>query len=136
MSEVGTTTTSLGLSLGGGYDYNKYIGVEGQLALLGQATTNTLNATALALTINGYLPVQESLNLFVKAGKAYTAVSDGKPTASVSQSAFTNVYGYGLEYSPSDKRSYRFGVDHYELSVLPGITLSTNYINVAVIYNY
>lgn len=130
------TTISLGLSLGGGYNFNKYVGIEGQLALLGMATTNSLSAHALAMTLNGYLPVQEHLNLFGKVGKSYTTVSDNTSTTSVSQSGMTTVYGYGLEYSSNDKRKYRFGVDHYDLSVAPGMTLSTNYIYIATTLNY
>ena len=136
MSETGTTTASLGLSLGGGYNFNKYVGIEGQLGLLGMATSNTLNAHVFAVTVNGYLPVQDRLNVFVKAGKSYTTITDGKPDASVSQSAIKNVYGCGLELTSDDKKKYRLGVDHYDLSVAPGVSLSTNYINLTVVTNF
>jgi hypothetical protein len=131
-----STTFSLGLSLGGGYNFNKHVGVEGQYGLLGMATSNTLNAQVLAITINGYLPVQEQFNVFVKAGKSYTTVTDGKPDASVSQSAMKNVYGCGLEFSSDNQKKYRLGVDHYDLSSAPGMSLSTNYINLTVVTNF
>jgi len=136
MSESGATTVSLGLSVGGGYNFNKYVGIEGQFGLLGMATSNTLNAQILAVTVNGYLPVQERLNVFVKAGESYTAITDGKPDASWSKSGRNNVYGYGLEFSSDDKKKYRLGVDHYNLSVAPDISLSTNYINLTVVTNF
>lgn len=136
VSESVSTTFSLGLSLGGGYNFNKLVGIEGQFGLLGMATSNTLNAQVLAVTINGYLPVQERLNIFVKAGKSFTTITDGKPDVSVSQSALNNVYGYGLEFAADDKKKYRLGVDHYDLFVPSGMFLSTNYINLTVVTNF
>ena len=136
MTDSGSTTVSLGLSLGGGYNFNKHVGIEGQFGLLGMATSNTLNAQVRAVTINGYLTVQERLNMFVKAGKSYTTITDGKPDASVSQSAMNNVYGYGLELSSDDKKIYRLGVDHYDLFTAPGMSLSTNYFNLTVVTNF
>jgi hypothetical protein len=136
VSGATSTTYSLGLSLGGGYNFNKHVGIEGQFALLGMATSNVLNAHVLAVTVNGYLPVQERFNVFVKAGKSYTTITDGKPDASISQSAMNNVYGYGLEFSSDDQKKYRLGVDHYVLSTAPGMSLSTNYINLSVVTNF
>lgn len=136
ITDTTTTTISFGLNLGGGYNFSKYVGTEAQLALLGMATTNNLTAHPFAVTINGYLPIKENLTLFGKAGKSYTTVSNGTAATSVSQSGITNVYGYGLEFVYGDNKKYRFGVDHYDLSVAPGMTLSTNYISVAAIVNY
>lgn len=130
------TTMSFGLSLGGGFNFNKYVGVEGQFALLGMATSNNQSAHPIALMINGYLPIQERENLFIKLGKSFTTVSNGTADTAVSQSAITNMYGYGLEFPYGEKMKYRFGVDHYDLSVAPGTTLSTNYVNVVAIVNY
>ncbi len=136
MKDSVSTSISLGLSLGGGFNFNQYVGIEGQFVLLGMATSNTLSAHPIAVMINGYLPIQERLNMFAKVGKSFTTVSSGTADTSVSQSAITNVYGYGIEFPYGEKMKYRFGVDHYDLSVVPGTTLSTNYINVVAIVSY
>lgn len=136
MKDSASTSMSLGLSLGGGFNFNQYVGVEGQFVLLGMATSNNLSAHPIAVMIIGYLPMQERQNLFAKVGKSFTTVTNGTADTSVSQSAMTNMYGYGIEFPYGEKMKYRFGVDHYDLSVVPGTTLSTNYVNVVAIVSY
>jgi hypothetical protein len=130
LTDQSNTTLGIGVSIGGGYNFNKYLGVETQLAVLGIGTGNNVSVMPLpALSLNGYFPLTEESSLYVKFGKSETVVANGTQS---SYAGLTNFYGGGIEFAiTGSKNTYRFGVDHYDLNIIPGATLSTNYINLS-----
>lgn len=131
LSDPSGTTLGFGVSVGGGYGFNKYFGVEAQLAVLGIGSGNNVSVLPIpALTVNGYLPVREGVTLYGKIGKSETIAGYGPGDNLAIYSGTANFYGVGFEFSLADtKDTYRIGVDHYDLGALPGLPLSANNIN-------
>jgi hypothetical protein len=131
LTDQSGTTYGFGVSIGGGYGFNKYFGVEAQLAVLGIGTGNNVSVMPIpSLTVNGYIPVREGISLYGKIGKSETIVGYGAAGTQASYSGVSNFYGAGFEFlSSGSKDTYRIGVDHYDLGVVPGSPLAANYIN-------
>ena len=123
--EQSNTTLDFGVSIGGGYSFNKYFGVEAQIGLLGIGSGNDVSSMPIpSVALIGYIPLREDSTLYGKFGKSATTVDSN-------YSGTTNFYGVGVEFSSlsSPKNTYRLGIDHYDLSLAPGAPLSTNYLN-------
>ena len=120
-----------GVSLGGGYNFNQYVGLETQVSVLGIGTTNNVAVMPIpSLTINGYLPVNERTSLFGKIGKSASIVGYGGADTQAHYSGQANFFGVGVEISSTaNKDTYRFGIDYYDLGATPGAPLSAYYLN-------
>lgn len=133
LTDKSDTTYGFGVSLGGGYNFNQYVGVEAQVGVHGiWSNTNTYAYPLPAITLNGYIPLNEVTSLYGKFGKSETLVTVGSGASQTNYSGVTNVYGLGVEVLLSgSKDTYRIGVDHYDLGFVNGSSLSANYINLS-----
>jgi len=131
LTDKSNTTYGLGVSLGGGYNFTQYFGIEAQIGVHGIGSNTNISVYPLpAITFNGYFPVNERASLYGKIGKSLTSVTVGSGGDQTNYSGFTNVYGLGAEFSLSgSKNTYRIGLDHYDLGFVNGSSLSANYIN-------
>jgi len=121
------------VSVGGGYNFNQYVGLETQIGVLGIGTTNNVAVMPIpSLTVNGYIPVSERTSLFGKIGKSETIIGYGGADTQAHYSGQANFFGVGVEVSSTaNKDTYRFGVDYYDLGATPGAPLSAYYLNVS-----
>ncbi len=133
LTDKSNTTYGLGVSLGGGYNFNKYLGIEAQIGAQGIWSNTNISVYSLpAITLNGYLPINEGTSIYGKIGKSETLVTIGNGGDQTNYSGVTNVYGLGTEFSLSgNKDTYRIGIDHYDLGFVNGSSLSANYINLS-----
>ena len=125
--EQSSTTLDFGVSVGGGYSFNKFWGVEAQIGILGIGSGNDVSEMPIpSVAVIGYIPIREDSCLYGKIGKSATTVNS-------TYSGTTNFYGAGVEFSSlsSPTNTYRIGIDHYDLSLAPGAPLSTNYLNIS-----
>lgn len=131
LTDKSNSTYGFGVSLGGGYNFTQYFGIEAQIGVHGIASNNNILVYPLpAITFNGYIPLREGASLYGKFGKSETSVTVGSGGSQANYSGFTNVYGVGVEVSLSgSKDTYRIGVDHYDLGFVNGSSLSANYFN-------
>lgn len=133
----GYSGTGLSMGLVARYNINRYIGFEGALNLFGltgwSAGAANLVAIPLSISVIGYAPVHEKIDIFGKLGTSYTTLNfsgaAGQPGSNLISSN-TSMYGFGVEFSTGEKETYRIGIDHYDLSVVPGTSVSTNYLNI------
>ena len=119
------------VSVGGGYNFNQYVGVETQVSVLGIGTNNNVAVMPIpSLSVNGYIPLSERTSLFGKIGKSETIVGYGDADTQAHYSGQKIFFGVGVEVSSSaNKDTYRFGVDYYDLGATPGAPLSAYYFN-------
>jgi hypothetical protein len=139
-NNVGANFDDLGLGFVGGYNINRYIGLEVGVNALGvfgwsYASGGIVTALPASFEVVGYIPLYKGLDIFGKYGTSYTRL-DFTKAGVTSVSDKTQMYGLGIEFSLSDKSSYRFGVDHHDLSVLPGTSVSANYFNLTGIMRF
>lgn len=128
-----STWFGFGVSVGGGYNFNQYVGIETQISVMGIGTTSNVVVMPIpSLTLNGYIPVQEGVSLFGKIGKSETIIGYSGSDTQAHYSGQSNFYGVGVEIlSTANKNTYRFGVDYYDLGATPGAPLSAYYINLS-----
>ena len=85
-----------------------------------------------AITLNGYLPLREGINLFGKIGKSETIIGYSGKDTQAHYSGQANFFGAGVEFSSAaSKDTYRLGVDYYVLGATSGASLSAYYINLS-----
>lgn len=128
------------LSIGGGYHFNPYLGLEAGYSLLGESTITTygffytitekLNASSLRLAAVGSIPINEKFELFGQLGLAntkvdYTAsVVGGTFAAGVSPSASASktnlMYGLGGQFNINKRFSIRAQYQDLGKVQLPG----------------
>jgi OOP family OmpA-OmpF porin len=99
-------------SVFGGYDFNKYIGVEAGYADLGRLEyvgEVPLEATAPYLVAMGKLPITEKVALYAKAGINHWSLEDPNPslTATGDDSGTDATYGLGVQYRINDRFALR-----------------------------
>lgn len=100
------------ITLGGGYNFNKYVGVEAGLTNTGDSTittsgffnsTETLKSSATHLAAVGTIPLNDHFSLFGKLGMANTKVdysySSFGSTASASGTKSNAMLGIGGQYN-------------------------------------
>lgn len=124
--------TALGVGIVMGYNMNKYVGIEGGLNLLGVVGWNNVMALPISVAAVGYAPIGEQTSLYGKVGASYTTIL----YSANSISGITSMYGVGIELAPKGKQSLHIGVDHYDLSVETGMSVSTNYIGMALVEHF
>jgi hypothetical protein len=131
LTDKSDSTYGFGVSLGAGYNFCKYVGIETQIGVYGIGSNTSIFVYPLpALTLNAYVPINEKTSLFGKIGKSETSVTVGSGGSQTNYSGVSNVYGLGAEFSiTGSKDTYRIGVDHYDLGFVNGSSLSANYIN-------
>jgi len=134
----GISGTGLGLSVGGGYNYNKYVGAEVGLNLLGVVGWQQVMAMPISVSVLGYLPIVDGINAVGKYGVANTTMyySGAANSGGYTLSGMTSLWGVGVDFAPKDGPSYRFGVDHFDLSVAPGTSVSSNYFNITAVERF
>ena len=148
-SDITSETTGWGfqnisLNFVGGYNLTSYLGIEAIVGALGVEGWNeqlggTVTALPAAIDLIGYVPLFHGFDFFAKFGTAstkleYATVSGQTPIDAATNKAKT--YGYGIEFSISEMQSYRIGVDHFDLTVTPGTSISTNYVNITGIAHF
>jgi hypothetical protein len=133
MTNKDSTTYGFGVSLGGGYNFNNYFGIEAQIGDHGIGSNTNISVYPLpAITFNGYIPINAGTSLFGKIGKSETSVTVGSGGSQTNYSGVTNVYGLGAEFSSAvSKDTYRIGIDHFDLGFVNGSSLSANYFNLS-----
>lgn len=123
-------TSSNGASISGrvGYAWNKHVSSE--LALGGIAFVKSgaadVGINMFSASLLAYIPVQERLDAYVKAGYASASVGVGTPPNQTSKRKSGPNYGFGAEFGHGEKVSYRLGVDHYDLSAWSTMPISAN----------
>lgn len=128
MADNAGRTMAFGINAGVGYNLNRYVGFEAQTGVLGLG--NSVSAIPVAASVQAFVPVLKGIDLYGKYGTSYTTLSSGSGATTSSASGTTSLWGVGLEFSPpGSKETYRIGVEHYDLAVSPGMSLSTNYLN-------
>jgi len=133
LSSDSITLFGFGVSVGGGYNFNQYFGIETQIGVMGIGSANNVAVMPIpAITVNGYLPVREGISLYGKIGKSETIVGYGSSDTQAHYSGQANCYGAGVEFSSTaNKDTYRLGVDYFDLGATPGAALATYYINLS-----
>jgi len=128
-----STWLGFGVSVGGGYNFNQYLGVEAQVGVIGIGTSNNIAVTPIpSISVNGYIPLREGISLFGKIGKSETIVGYSGSDTHAHYSGQTNFYGVGVEISSTaNKNTYRFGVDYYDLGATSGAPLAAYYLNLS-----
>ena len=96
----------------GGYDFNKYIGVESGYADLGRLEyvgEVPLEATAPYLVAVGKLPLTDKVAVYAKAGINHWNLEDAHPslTATDDDSGTDATYGLGVQYRINDRFAVR-----------------------------
>ena len=128
-----STWFGFGVEVGGGFSFNRYLGIETQVGVLGIGTTNNVAVMPIpSISVNGYIPIREGASLFGKIGKSETIVGYSGSDTQAHYSGQANFYGVGVEISSAaNKDTYRIGVDYYDLGATPGAPLSAYYINLS-----
>lgn len=144
MGTSGWGFQNLSLNFVGGYNLTSYLGIETTVGALGidgwnEKLGGTVTAFPAAIDLIGYVPLFHDFDLFVKFGSAntrltYATVSGQTPIDPATNRAKT--YGYGIEFNISEMQSYRIGVEHYDLTVTQGTSISTNYFNITGIAHF
>jgi outer membrane immunogenic protein len=126
------TMSGYGVEVGGGYNFNKYFGTEAIIGALGLSAGSAYNPLSFSISVAGHLPLTDGFGIYGKVGEAETMVTLNSTNGGASQgySGVTGLYGVGVEFYTADHADFRIGYDHYDLSVIPGWTMSTNYINI------
>ena len=121
------------VSVGGGYNFTKYVGVEAQVAVIGIGTANDVAVLPIpSIALNGYILIQENVSIFGKVGRASTIVNYTGDSTEAHYSGQSKFYGLGVEVTlVPGKNTYRFGVDYYDLGATPGSPLSAYYLNIS-----
>jgi len=100
-------------SVFGGYDFNKYFGVEGGYADLGKLESNAggppLEATAPYVVTVGKLPINDKVSVYAKAGINRWSLDDAAPalTGTSDDSGTDATYGLGVQYRVNDRYALR-----------------------------
>jgi hypothetical protein len=127
------TTSGFGVEAGGGYNLNKYLGAEAIIGVVGFSAGSVYNPLSISLNVVGHIPFSDGFGIYGKVGEAETMVTLNSTNGGSSQgySGVTSLYGAGIEIYTVDHADFRIGYDHYDLSIIPGLPLSANYIYVA-----
>ena len=140
----GPAMQNLSLSLVGGYNLTSYLGIETSFSALGifgwdEAAGGNVHALPTSIDIIGYLPLTRGVDIYGKVGSSnmridFTPASGQTPIDT--ETGKTKTFGYGIEFSISEMQSYRIGLEHFDLSVVPGTSVSTNYINITGLMHF
>ena len=89
--------------------------------------------------IIGYLPLTKGFDIYGKFGSSnmrieFTPAPGQTPINTMTGK--TRTFGYGIEFSVSEMQSYRIGLEHFDLSLSPGTSVSTNYINITGLMHF
>jgi OOP family OmpA-OmpF porin len=131
-----------------GYQVNKYFGVEGGYANLGEYNVNSSVSAPVAavgtstweannvwsLSALGYVPIQEHFSAFGRLGLAYSRLSfNYSDTAgdaiNASKNATSPLFGLGLKYDLTKNASVRGEFERYE-NIGDGATTGQSSVNV------
>lgn len=129
----GSTWFGFGVDVGGGFNFNQYLGIEAQISVMGIGTSSNVAVMPIpSITVNGYIPIREGASLFVKFGKSETIVGYSGSDTQAHYSGQANFYGVGVEISSAaNTDTYRIGVDYYDLGATPGSPLSAYFLNLS-----
>ena len=127
------TSSGWGANFGLGYNFNRYIGAETDMNVLGAFSGAAETATTFSIIAVGHIPVYRGLNIYLKGGESYNYVS----YASTYSNSGTTLSGSGLETGAGfeftlNDSSMRVGVDHFDLTA-GGLPVSTNYLNLSFV---
>ena len=124
-------TSSNGISLTGrvGYALNRSVSIEAAYdgITLVKSGLADVGVSVLSASVLGYYPLQDSLDLYGKAGYANASVgfSSGMGN-STSQSKTGLTYGFGVELGHGAQQSFRLGIDHFDLSAWQAMPIAAN----------
>ncbi len=144
------------VNLGGGYHFNRYLGVEGGYTLIGDSTINYINATetlkasAIQVAGVGTYPINEMFDVYGKLGLAHTKLDytfTGAGLLSGSGSATkTNLmyaiggqfninphFGVRLQYADYGKTSFTPTING---TVAPPINVGITIMSIGGVYNF
>ncbi|MGZ8258092.1 MAG: outer membrane protein [Methylotenera sp.] len=127
-----------------GYKFNKYLGIEGQYTGIEKVTDKVSGAAkgdAASLTGVGFLPLNDSFNLYGKLGVAATKTTVSSSLAPMNDATRTAVtYGLGGEYNLNQNIGMRLGWDHYNAAVdVTGASknnVNANVVSVGAVYKF
>ena len=110
-------------SIFGGYDFNRYLGVEAGYADLGKLEYTgqvPLEATAPYLVAVGKLPVTEKVDVYAKAGINRWSLDNANPalTGTADDSGTDPTYGLGVQYRINDRFAVRADYGRLEVGSL------------------
>lgn len=104
-----------------GYQFNRYLAVEGQYTGIGKVTDNlsgSAKADALSLTAVGRLPLNDAFDVYGKLGVAATKSKVSSDLNAYNDATHTGAtYGLGAEYHFDQAISMRVSWDHYQAEV-------------------
>lgn len=113
VDEGGYDDRETAFSAFGGYDFNRYVGVEAGYADLGELKSNVgapaLQATAPYLVAVGKLPINDKFTAYAKAGINRWSLDDAvaSVTGTNDDSGTDATYGLGVQYRINDKFGLR-----------------------------
>lgn len=133
-ANVGVRSNTVGFKVFGGYEFNRYVGLELSYADLGTFKAHAQNTaantraesahevTAYALEAVGTLPVYRGFSVFGKAGAALTSAKDTMSCSgvtlpgcgsTVSEDEYNYKLGLGAQYAFANGMALRLDVDRY-----------------------
>jgi hypothetical protein len=136
LTDVFGTTAGIGLSVGLGYNFNEYVGLEGEAGILGLSTGSSYGISFFSASAIGHLPITDRFSLFGKYGVDEVLV--GVSSAGNQSQSFLGaktLYGGGVEFTAVDKSGIRLGYTHYDLGV-QGLTLTSDYYYFSVVNQF
>ena len=130
IDQYGKKTGYLGIAVGGGYNFNPYLGVEGSINSLAEPA---YEAMSLSLVAIGHIPLIKGYGIYLKSGEGYNIVTipGFNAGAAATLTGLGLVTGAGIELTVN-KEIYRFGIDHYDLTA-GGVPMSTNFLNFTMV---
>lgn len=142
-NRLGFGFENLSVGLVGGYNLNRYLGVEASINEFGlfgwsDALNRSVSAVPVSVEVVGYVPLFKGFDFFGKWGSSFTRLDFASSTAhaGMTEKGKTRMYGVGVEFSAGEKKSCRIGMDRYDLSVTPGTSVSTNYANITGVVRF
>ncbi|MBV8658445.1 MAG: porin family protein [Burkholderiales bacterium] len=101
-------------SIFGGYQFNRYVGVEIGVRALGKETFmgDTVHASAVQASLMAWLPLSNDFDLFGRVGVARLELSDDNYNSR--QSKTKAVYGLGARYAVTQGLGIRGEYDQYD----------------------
>lgn len=94
-----------GMMMRGGYEYNRYIGIEGRAMWTGWEDEGAALKHHFGIFLKPMVPVGEDFNLYGLVGYGHTKIGGDYARAALDESGFS--WGVGFEYDLSDREHDR-----------------------------
>jgi len=142
---LSNTYSSTGVTLFGGYQFNKNLAVEGEYFDLGSFTDSplTMKATGYGASGVGLIPLEGGkISFFGKIGLASVTIAGSLPPGGVflvpsSETKTAVFWGLGMNYDMTSKATLRLAFNSYEYSAFTGFrTGRIGFLSVGGMYHF